>query len=216
MIFGSLILTGALSLGFGGIACKDAPRYIQYEACDGEVVIMKEELESATNADPEKTKYIFDDRSSDDLANQELVTVEDMDYLINHYVKIHPESVLAGTGTAFITASNETGMDPLFFFALCGVESGWGTSDIHIRECNPYSLGMYGDGVHNGYVVGETFADGIVNGAVYIYENYYKKGQKTLYQMNHSGDHSFCAGDPNWEYQIESEMLYLRYLLDRR
>jgi beta-N-acetylglucosaminidase len=107
-------------------------------------------------------------------------------------------------------------MDPLFFFSLAGIESGWGTSSHHESLNNPYSMGMYGDGVHNGYSVGDSFADGVIEGAKYIYEHYYLNGQTTLYAMNHNGDHSFCAGDPNWEYQVASEMAYCSYLIDNR
>ena len=72
---------------------------------------------------------------------------------------------------------------------------------------------MYGDGVHNGFSLGNSFYDGIVNGAVYIYENYYLKGQTTLYTMNHVEYHSYCAGKIEWEEMIEREMKYLRKLL---
>ena len=181
--------------------------YYLYEACDGEVVYVEP---------VKRTYYIFPDRPYDDLANKEEITTDDMKFLIDHYVAIHPESALVGCEQAFITASNETGLDPLFFFALCGIESGWGTNKTHVELCNPYSFGMYGDGSHGGYSLGETFYEGIINGANYIYENYYKAGQKTLYQMNHVDGHSFCAGDSNWEYMVGSQMEFLRGLLENR
>lgn len=162
-----------------------------------------------------RTYYIFD-RPYDDLANKTEITTDDMNYLIDHYLSIHPGSALKGCGQAFITASNHTGLDPLFFLALCGIESGWGTNKTHVDLNNPYSFGMYGDGTHGGYSLGQTFSEGIVNGADYIYDNYYKNGQTTLYLMNHYGDHSYCAEDSDWEYMVGSQMDYLHTLLDER
>ena len=200
--------------GFCGIfGCRqvanayDFDGHYIYEACDGEVVYV-EPLR--------RTYYIFEERSYDDLANKSEITTEDVEYLINRYVTIHPDSALKGCAQSFITASNNTGLDPLFFLALCGVESGWGTNKTHVELNNPYSFGMYGDGSHGGYSLGETFAEGIVNGANYIYENYYKNGQTTLYLMNHYGNHSFCAEDSDWEYMVGSQMDYLHSLLDDR
>ena len=67
------------------------------------------------------TKFVYEDRFEDDLANQCIITDADMRILIDHYTAIHPDSELYGTELAFIDASNETGMDPLFFCALCGI-----------------------------------------------------------------------------------------------
>ena len=203
LITGLCGLVGVKSTALG----SEFDGHYLYEACDGEVIYV-EPLK--------KTYYIFDDRSYDDLANKQEVTTDDMEYLINHYLAIHPESALKGCAQAFITASNHTGLDPLFFFALCGIESAWGTNKTHVELNNPYSFGMYGDGSHGGYSLGETFAEGIVNGANYIYDNYYKNGQTTLYLMNHYGSHSFCAEDSNWEYMVGSQMDYLHTLLDER
>ena len=178
-----------------------------YVACDGYLP------DSRVTIVTERVSY---GRDEDDLINKEVVSVSDMELLIDRYVTLYPDSALKDCAGAFIEASNQTGMDPIFFFSLCGIESGWGTSQVHIKQGNPYSLGMYGDGVHNGYDVGDTFYAGIVEGANYIYENYYCKGQTTLYSMNHQGDHSYCAEDSEWERQIEEEMAYCKKLLAER
>lgn len=196
-----------LFLGLCLMTPVSAHGYYSYEACDGEVVWMEP---------MDYTYYIFDNRSYDDLANQKKVTTEDVEYLIDHYVAMYPDSALKGCAQAFIDASNKTGLDPIFFLSLCGIESAWGTNKTHVELNNPYSMGMYGDGVHKGYKVDETFYDAIIEGAYYIYEHYYKAGQTTLYSMNHVEDHSFCAGDSNWEYQIASEMEFLNSLLKKR
>lgn len=166
--------------------------------------------------DVNRTYYIYSDVSEDDLINQSLITEADMEYLIDIYAAKRETSALYGTAWAFIEASNRTGLDPIFLFSLTGIESGWGSSDIHVRQCNPYSLGMYGDGVHNGYDVADSFAEGIIAGAELIKDEYYDAGQTTLYLMNHNGDHSFCAEDPSWEEQIGRQMRCCRKLLKDR
>lgn len=182
--------------------------YICTDCCDGEVVII-EPLSF--------TYYIFPNRNYDDLANKTRRTVSDIEILIEHVLSLHPDSKFKGEAQSFIVASNETGLDPIFFFALAGIESAWGTNQTHIDLNNPYSIHMFGDGINHGYKLGDTFGEGIVNGATFIYEEYYKAGQTTLYLMNHdkSGNrHNYCAGDSSWEYQIGSEMAYLESLLE--
>lgn len=203
-------------LGIAGIALVmalnsdvAAPIYPEFSGIDSRTIV------SAASETTYCTRYIYDGLDSDDLANKMLVTKDDMKILVDHYVSQNPSSVFIGCEGAFVDASNLTGLDPLFLFSLAGVESGWGTSEVHIKQGNPYSLGMYGDGKHNGYTVGETFYDGIIDGACYIYEHYYLNGQTTLYSMNHIGDHSYCAGDPSWEAQIEAEIKYCHELLGK-
>ena len=161
------------------------------------------------------TYYICSDIAEDDLKNHSLITKDDMKKLIDHYRKLYPDTDLYGCEEAFIEASNLTGLDPIFLFSLAGIESGWGTSAPHVKQGNPYSMGMYGDGKHVGYQVGDSFYEGIIAGACYIYQHYYLNGQTSLYLMNHSGDHSYCAGDSSWETQIESEMRYCYKLLEK-
>lgn len=159
------------------------------------------------------THYICADLPEGDLGNRMLVTKDDMKLLVDRYCKLYPDSAFKDCEGAFVEASNLTGLDPLFLFSLAGIESGWGTSKLHIAQGNPYSMGMYGDGEHVGYDVADSFYNGIIEGACYIYEHYYLVGQTSLYSMNHHGDHSYCAGDSSWEAQIETEMNYCRKLL---
>lgn len=164
----------------------------------------------------DKTKYVYVEKEDDDLMNKWIVTTDDMAYLLERYILLYPDTALYGCAQAFIDASNETGYDPLFLMSLAGIESGWGSSKIHKSLNNPYSIGMYGDGVHNGIELGDSFYNGIINGAKYIYENYYLKGQTTLDSMNHVEGHSYCAGNELWEIMIEDEMKYLHDMLKNR
>ena len=164
----------------------------------------------------DKTRYIYIEKEDGALMNKWLVTADDMEYLLNRYILLYPDSEMIGCGQAFIDASNETGYDPIFLMSLAGIESGWGSSKIHKDLNNPYSIGMYGDGIHNGFYLGDSFYNGIINGAKYIFENYYEKGQITLYEMNHVEGHSYCAGNEKWELMIEDEMKYLHDMLKNR
>lgn len=164
----------------------------------------------------DKTKYIYVEKEDGDLMNKWVITTDDMRYLLEKYIFLYPDSALAGCSQAFIDASNETGYDPIFLMSLAGIESGWGSSKIHKDLSNPYSIGMFGDGIHTGIKLGDTFYEGIVNGAKYIYDNYYLNGQTTLYTMNHNGTHSYCAENDRWELMIEDEMNYLYELLENR
>ena len=191
-------------------AAGDDNHYYYLEACDGEVVKMEYS---------DHTEYVYPDRSFDDVANKTYVTADDMDYLIDHYVALHPDSVLSGEGISFIRASNATGLDPIFLLSVVGIESGWGTNKTHLNCNNLYSIGMYSDGTHHGSDFSdgcESIGDGIVEGAKFIYENYYKASQTTVYAMNHTSGHSYCDGDESWDVQITSEMDYLRELLSKR
>lgn len=152
-----------------------------------------------------------------DLSNRQMLYLEDMKYLEDYYVRIHPDSALKNTAQAFIDASNATGLDPIFLFCLCGLESGWGTSKVHVAQNNPYSLGMWSVGDSNGYSVGDSFSQGIVNGAVTIWQEFYLNGQTDLYSMNHFGNHSYA--NPNstfWEDTISSEMTFCYRMLAER
>ena len=184
--------------------------YHYIEACDGEMVKVEY---------TDHTEYIYSDRSYDDVANKAYVTADDMNYLIDHYISLHPDSVLKDEGISFIRASNATGLDPIFLLSLVGIESGWGTNKTHLVNNNLYSIGMYSDGTHHGSDFNDecdSVGDGIVEGAKFIYDNYYKNGQTTVYAMNHVAGHSYCDGDTNWDMQVTSEMDYLRGLLEKR
>lgn len=135
------------------------------------------------------TKYM-------DLRNRMDITVDQMNSLIDYWLAGR-DSKLKNEGAAFIEASNITGLDPIFLLALAGQESGWETSDLHTRKNNPYSIAMYDCDPEQGYVLGDEFASGIVNGAVWINDNYYNQGQTNLYLMIY-GDKQYSSATDHW------------------
>ena len=202
----NLFGVGRANVSGGDRVVIDGSKY-SVEACDG-VEVTGQELDY--------TYYIFSGRPVGDIANQKKVTTDDMNYLIDHVVRLHPDSCLVGEGQAFIKASNQTGLDPIFLLSLVGIESGWGTNKTHLNLCNLYSIGMYGDGTRSGEDLGDSIEEGIIEGAKFVYEEYYKRGQITVYSMNHVDGHSYCDGDVSWETQLVSEMDFLNGLLEKR
>lgn len=132
-----------------------------------------------------------------DLSNRMNISSDQLNYIIDTCTKYHPDSAFKGTGSAFIEASKKTGYDPIFLLSLAAQESGWGVSNLHRDKNNPYSIAMYDTSPEDGYVMGDDFESGIVNGAVWIHKNYYDEGQTTLEEMNETGSKIY-ATDDNW------------------
>lgn len=147
---------------------------------------------ASTGVDPYPgyyTKYM-------NLANRMDISVDQMNNLIDHWLNGR-ESKLSGEGEAFIKASQLTGLDPIFLLALAAQESGWKTSKLHSRKNNPYSIAMYDENPECGYILGDEFGSGIVNGAVWIYDHYYCNGQITLYDMIY-GPQEYSSAKDDW------------------
>ena len=143
------------------------------------------------------TKYM-------DLQNLTDVTVEEMDYLIDTIVAGR-DSELTGCGEAYIKASQETGLNPIFLLCLTAQEAGWTVSDTHAQKCNPYSICMLDDNVELGYVLGDEFSEGIVAGAIWINEHYYEEGQHSLYDFIY-GSKCYSSSKDAWIDNIVSNI----------
>lgn len=164
---------------------------------------------ASTGVDPYPgyyTKYM-------NLSNRMDISVDQMNNLIDYWLKGR-ESKLSGEGEAFVKASQLTGLDPIFLLALAAQESGWKTSKLHSRKNNPYSIAMYDENPECGYILGDEFGSGIVNGAVWIYNHYYCEGQTTLYDMIY-GPKEYSSAKDDWIGSIINIMeRSYRYLLN--
>lgn len=137
------------------------------------------------------TKYM-------DLQNRVNITTDQMNVIIDYWLDINGRnSAINGLGQAFIDAAKTTGYDPIFLLALCAVESGWGSNQMHIDKSNPYSINMTDENPYGGYLLGDNFYDGIVNGAKWIWDHYYMQGQTTLYDMIY-GSKMYCSNGDHW------------------
>lgn len=134
------------------------------------------------------------------LTKRRTITAKEMNKIIDHFLDGR-ESLLKNTGKYFVKASNETGYDPIFLMALAATESGWTVSHLHKGKSNPYSINMTDENPNGGYKLGNNYNEGIINGAIWIKENYFNQGYKSLYGMNFSGK-TYCSTPHSWIKQI--------------
>lgn len=134
------------------------------------------------------------------LTKRRTITAKEMNKIIDHFLDGR-KSLLKNTGKYFIKASNETGYDPIFLMALAATESGWTVSHLHKGKSNPYSINMTDENPNGGYKLGNNYNEGIINGAIWIKENYFNQGYKSLYGMNFSGK-TYCSTPHSWIKQI--------------
>lgn len=134
-----------------------------------------------------------------DLGSYSEITAEEIDNFIR---SVRPDSPFVGNGDAFVEAGRQSGLDPRYIVAHACLESGWGTSDIGRKKHNYFGIAAYDNSPSSAYSFGSTVRDGIIKGAKWISDHYYKKGYKTLAQMKAKG----YATDVAWPIKIASIM----------
>lgn len=146
------------------------------------------------------TKYM-------DLKARTDITTDDMNYIINYWLRKNGTSYsqLKNQGQAFIDASNATGYDPIFLLSLTASEGGWDVSSLHAGKNNPYSINMTDENPTGGYVLGSTYAEGIVNGAIWIDKHFYDEGYTTLHDMIYGGK-MYASAKDHWIDSINTIM----------
>lgn len=121
--------------------------------------------------------------------------------------KTRPDSPFIKNPEMFLEAGNKSGLTPVYILAHASLESAYGTSGM---SHNYFGIGAYDSNPQNGHKYGHaTMEEGIINGARWISDNYYKKGQKTLYTMRHNNGVHQYATDPTWDRKIASIMAKL-------
>lgn len=129
------------------------------------------------------------------------ITAENIDKYIK---KRSPSSPFIGKGSYFITAGRESGLNPIYIMAHACLESAWGKSDM---SHNYFGIGAFDNNPQNGHKYGNSdMKSGLVNGAKWIADNFYKAGQKSLYTMRHNGGKHEYATDPEWDIKIAKIM----------
>lgn len=150
--------------------------------------------------------------NEDDLTRTDLgfttdkVTPESLDKAIEMYSK--EDSLYRGMGEVFYKAGMESGYDPRYVLAHAALETGWGTSQILRDKYNSFGIAAYDDTPYQSAYDYESIEAGIIEGAAWIYKNYYGAGQKTLYDMRHdpTGQGHNYATDPEWHVKIAANM----------
>lgn len=132
------------------------------------------------------------------------LTAEQLDAWIDSNAPAN--SPMRGLGSTFLQAGEESGLDPRYLIAHAALETGWGTSNLSgngdVKNGNWFGIGAFDNNPNNGF----NYSDGIVGGAKWIAENYYKNGQTTLHGMvNDPNGHNY-ATDPQWADKIASIM----------
>lgn len=150
-----------------------------------------------------------------DLKNQTEVTAEDIDYIIDTVLNGR-KSPLKGCGQALITASQKTELSPIFLLSLSAAEAGWVVSPGHARKNNPYSVNMTNTGgTATGYVFGNDYGAGLINGAIWINQKYYQQGQTSLHKFIY-GRKSYCVPGEGWINTVASIMNRCYQILDSK
>lgn len=120
-----------------------------------------------------------------------IITIDEM----NKYIEeICPsDSPFIGKGETFLKASQMTGLDPKYLFSHAAVESGYGLSPIAVTKNNYFGIAAFNDNPNNAYHMGDNIDDGIINGAMWIKQNYTNKGYTSLRSMAFDG--KYCLYD---------------------
>lgn len=139
---------------------------------------------------------------SDLSSNGLMLTADDMDKIINYWIlHMHAQSEFKGKGQAFIEASKETGLNPIYILAHAAAESGFGKYALGDKH-NYFGINCVDSNPSAGYSMGDSVEEGIIAGAKWIKANYYDNGYTTLGAMKRAN----YATDPNWPYNINNIM----------
>lgn len=156
---------------------------------------------------------VGDINSNTDLAPMRTVTAFELNKILDYWSNISGSNAFRGQGQVFIEASKQSGLDPVYLIAHAGLESKWGMSEIAQDKINYFGIGSYDHNPYHGsYTMGTSIEEGIVSGAIWISENYYKNGQTSLYSMRYNnGSHEYCTSD-SWVNSI-TELIITSYNL---
>ena len=145
----------------------------------------------AENVVAKKDFYLGSDT---DLCQQVAMTTNDMNKIINSWSNVTDVSRFKDKGYAFIRASQVTGLNPVYIFAHAAWESQWGRSYLAQNRNNFFGIAAFDSNPDAAYAMGNDVDDGIINGAVWIKNNYYNQGYTTLNEMVYQGNYASAKG----------------------
>lgn len=154
----------------------------------------------------------FDAIAYQDLGNYNAITEDEMNDFINYWYNINGNDAFVGHADVFLEAAKRTGLDPRYILAHAAVESGWGTSKIAREKGNYFGITAYNNNPYGSATKFNVGLNGIIDGAKWIKDHFYDRGQKTLYDMIYADpNHRYAVmddGSPNteWIKQIASIM----------
>ncbi len=154
----------------------------------------KEHKDAVTHA-----KQVGLSTTTDLVTSTVALNTNDMNKIIDKWTEhMDKQSVLKGHGEAFIQASNETGLNPIYILAHAIEESGCGTSYLAVTRCNFFGINAVDSNPGNAYAMGDNVDEGIINGALWIKKNFYDKGYTTIQSMKDAG----YATNNKWGHNI--------------
>lgn len=129
---------------------------------------------------------------------------------LNNWIRsASPNCPFVGQGAVFIEAEKQSGLDARYILAHAALESAWGKSNIAKRYNNYFGIGAFDNDPDNARNFSNSgLASGIINGAKWIANNYYRSSyrQTTLDKMRHNNGVHQYATDPNWHTKIAKLM----------
>lgn len=145
-----------------------------------------------------------------DLMNRENISEAQMNEIIDALCDSngHKASNFKGFGDAFIYASQTTGYDPIFLVSLALNMSNFNATKTNTGSYDVYGIGDC-DSRYIGDVTGDTIPQSIINGAIYIKEEYYDwNWETTICDMCYGSGGLFYSGDngDQWAYNVASTM----------
>lgn len=142
------------------------------------------------------------------------VTAEQLDAATTYYQKYQDfENQYLDKGWVFIEAQEKSGIDALWLYSMSAHESGWGTSYLAMNKGNYYGIGAWdSDPIGLASYMGDSFYEGIVEGAIWISEHYYQQGMVSMEAMNSTPGYSYAPGNTVW---IPTISAFINNFLDR-
>lgn len=162
------------------------------------------------NPIPIETTTIPKLTSHTDLCAPINITVEQMNTFIDGFG--NSASAFSGHGDIFIEAYAITGYNPLYLFGHAVLESSWGKGDLAKYKGNYFGIGAYDSDPYNcAYTMATSdgsndslMRDGIINGAIWIKENWYDRGLTTLNSMIYGTKYPYASAGDHWINSIVS------------
>lgn len=177
----------------------------QAEAKEAE--ILEQEERRRTTVESSRNISYYEIGVYTDLSVMNTITADQMNEIIDYWGAYE----FMGHGQTFIDASKQSGLDPVYILAHAAIESGWGTSEIAQTKHNYFGIGAFDYDPYNcSYTMGDGLAQGIIEGAIWIADNYYNEGQTSLYTMRYNGGyHEYCTST-TWADNI-ANIMYTSY-----
>ena len=143
-----------------------------------------------------------------DLGVTEVMSTDRMNRIIDYWLDRNggSDSPFKDHGEYFIKASQESGLDPIFIFAIASHESDFGRSRIARNKKNFMGIGAVDVTPYSSaLVLGDSTESGLVQNSKWVADKYYNQGQTTLHSMIY-GKKQYSTSTEKWINDIANIM----------